>query len=163
VVKNGSGVMAVAVIDASGLDCVSGNHIEEKGTAHVDIVPVPLDNADAAVRLAIRHLDAPPADTATLDACFSRVALLMVGQHCDGAGCETALSTAMSAAVAAAKSSFDPATGAWDVSIQVPSGPSLHVARGMLQPNDITLREADGVTSAFVPLFVNGSVVPLLP
>jgi hypothetical protein len=163
VVQNGTGVMAMAVMDASGLDCVSGAEITETGIAHVDIVPAPDDPDRPAVRLAIRHLDAPPANTSTLDPCFARVALLMVGQHCDGKDCGAVLSSAVSAAVSAATSTFDRSTGAWSVTVRAPSGPTLHVARGTMMAGDVTAREVDGVTPSFVPLSVNGTALPLLP
>jgi hypothetical protein len=164
VVKNTSGVMAMAVVDVSGLDCVTGSGaISETGTPHVDVLPLAAPPADPAVRLAIRHLDAPPADTSTLDPCFARVALLMIARHCDGTGCDTTLASDVAAAVRAATVSFDPSTGAWAVTVHAPSGPVLHVARGTATAGDIRTQDVDGATPRFVPLSVNGASISLLP
>jgi hypothetical protein len=164
VAQNESGVMGMAVIDASALDCVtSAGAIEASGTEHVDVLPLAVDQEDPAVRLAIRHLDTPPGDTSTLKNCFARVALLMVGRHCDGAGCGAALSADLTAAVAAATSSFSTTTGAWSVEVQVPGGPTLKASRGTATAGDISVLQAAGVTPSFGPLRINGTAIPLVP
>jgi hypothetical protein len=165
VVQNGTGVIAMTVIDAGGLDCVNsdGTAVTETGVAHTDIVPVELDQGSRAVRLAIRHLDAPPSDESKLDACFARVALLMIGEHCDGPSCGADLSKAAAEAAEAATVAFDRSSGVWSVTVSAPHGPALHVARGTKTAGDVTVREVDGKTLDFVPLAVNGGVVPLLP
>jgi hypothetical protein len=164
VVQNGTGVLAVTVLDVSGLDCVtSTGAIKESGAAHVDVLPLPVQDEDAAVRLAIRHLDAPPSSTSSLDACFARVALMMNARTCDGAGCGANLSAAVTAAAGAAKSSFDLKTGAWDVSVQAPGGPRLHVARPTASAGQVTATDVNGVKPAYVPFSVNGVGIPLLP
>jgi hypothetical protein len=156
--------MAMGVLDASGLDCVdSAGAITETGTVHVDVLPVSIDQEDPVIRVAIRHLDAPPSDTSTLASCFARVALLMVAKHCDGTTCASDLSSAVSAAIAASSRTFSKDTGDWDVSVQVPSGPRLHVSRGTAMASDVKALEVDGITPTFVPLAVNGRAIPLLP
>jgi hypothetical protein len=164
VAQNKAGVMAMAVIDASGLDCVTqSGSITETGAAHTDIVPLNVPYEDPAVRLAIRHLDAPPSDTGALAQCFARVALLMVGRHCDDAGCGAALSRDVAAAVKAAISTYDRTTGSWSVTVQAPSGPTFHIVRGTATIGDVTTLEIDGSAPVFVPLALNGKAIALLP
>jgi hypothetical protein len=157
--------MGMAVIEASGLDCtVDAGAISQSGAPHVDVLPLAVSGEGAALRLAIRHLDAPPADTASLVPCFARVALLMVGRHCDGATCGATLSSDLAAAVAASQSTFDTTTGIWTVTVQSPDGgPTLHVARATAVPGSVMATTVNGVTPTFVPLMVNGTTVPLEP
>jgi hypothetical protein len=91
------------------------------------------------------------------------VAILMVGRHCDGAGCGQALSSDVAAAVNAAAIAFDPSTGVWSVTVKPPSGPTLQVTRGTLVAGDVRATRVDGTSPAFVPLSVNGARIPLLP
>jgi hypothetical protein len=164
VAQNGTGVMGMGVIEASGLDCAqAGGGIVATGAAHVDVLPLAVTGEDAAVRIAIRHLDSPPADTSTLSNCFARVSLLMVGRHCDGAGCGASLSSDMAAAVSGATSSYDTSSGAWAVTVTAPGGAVLHVARGTATAGGVTETTADGTTPAFVPLSINGNQVQLSP
>jgi hypothetical protein len=164
VAQNQGGVMGMGIIDASGLDCVgSSGAITEMGTPHVDVLPLPVTGAQPAVRLAIRHLDAPPADTSTLAKCFVRVALLMVGRHCDGTGCGASLSSDMQTAVKGGTSSFDPSTGTWSVTVQAPGGATLKVSRPTAVAGTVTSAQVNGVTPSWVPLSINGVQVPLSP
>jgi hypothetical protein len=164
VAQNGTGVMGMAVIQASGLDCVtSSGSITETGADHVDVLPLAVPSEDAALRLAIRHVDSPPSNTATLNSCFARVALLMVGRHCDASGCGATLSTDLATAVSGAQATFDKSTGNWSVTVQAPGGSSLHVARPMAMGGMVTTATVDGAAPTIVPLSVNGTKVPLQP
>jgi hypothetical protein len=165
VAQNETGVMGMAVIAASGLDCADdAGTITETGAAHVDVLPLPVAGADPALRLAIRHLSAPPSDAGALAPCFARVALLMVARHCDGSGCGADLSSDLATAVASAQSSFDTATGDWAVTVQAPDGgPTLHVARATAVPSTVTATTIDGVAPTWAPLSINGTVISLEP
>jgi hypothetical protein len=165
VAQNQTGVLGMGVIGASGLDCVqSSGAITETGTPHVDVLPLAVPGEDPAVRVAIRHLDAPPADVTTLANCFARVALLMVGRHCDGSGCGASLSSDMQAALASATSSYDLSTGAWSVTLQAPGGgPMLHVARQTATAGVVTEATVNGMVPPAMPLGINGTPIVLSP
>jgi hypothetical protein len=164
VVQNQTGVIGMAVLDASGIDCVtSAGAITETGSSHTDVLPLPVPNEGPAVRLAIRHLDAPPADASTLDGCFARLALLVIARHCGGATCGATLSADLETAAAAARSAFDRTTGTWDITVQAPGGATLHVTRGTAAAGDVRATQADGVTPTFSILAVNGAAVSLAP
>jgi hypothetical protein len=108
------------------------------------------------MRLAIYHATTLPQDTS---ACFARVALLWLADHCDGPGCAAALSAATATAAASATISWDPNTQAWSVSVATATpegpGPSLSVARTVSPPS--LKRSVDGHEMEFAPLSVNGT------
>jgi hypothetical protein len=164
-VRIGGGAVATAVLAASGLECARADGtIAETGAAEVHLKPLAAASSarDASARLAIYHDLALPTDTSTLAPCFARLALLVVGAPCPGAGCAASLEAEISQAARTAVQSWDPSTGDWDVRAALADGTVLHVHRVVGGSHEQVLaREVNGQAVAFPPLAVNGQLIDL--
>jgi hypothetical protein len=165
-VHAGTGALAVAVLDASGLDCAAADGtVRESGAAELHLLPLGAAASwhGALARLAIYHDRALPADTTTLAPCFARAALLLVGDRCAQPGCAEALASRVRAAARSAQVGWTPATGEWDVRVRLDGGPELHVRRTVGAQPVVLAREVDGQPLVFAPLVINGAPVALGP
>jgi hypothetical protein len=164
-VRKGSAVVAIGVLDAGGLDCrVRDGSIVETGKAEIHLKPLAEATAShgRVARLAIYHDQSLPADTNPLSACFARAAFLFVGAHCEGSACARAGRAAMQA-VQSADVSWNLTSGEWDVRARVGGGPELHVRRKVGENSQTLLREVDGHPLDFGPLVIQGDPVRLGP
>jgi hypothetical protein len=162
-VKIGSSVAAVAVLDASGRECPSNGAIADATQPEIDLQQLPTPSPHM-IRLTVYHDLNPKAVSAqTLATCFARLALLLAVGRCDGAGCDTAFATQVAGLAKAAKASFTPATGDWDLSAATLDQHTLHVHR-VAGPNaKVLAREVDGAALVFPPLSLNGVPISLGP
>lgn len=169
--RAGSGVVSVAVLSASGVECPdrSGAMVEDAEGGPVSIHVAPFQPTTGGshpppmIRLAVYHSSHVPGDTRRLQSCFARLALLVGADRCEGSGCAAASARAVAKAAAGAAVTWDPATQAWSVSVQVQTasgpGPRLYVSRGLTAT--AISRQVDGHEMAFGPLSINGVPVPL--
>jgi hypothetical protein len=164
VVRIRTGAVAVGVLSASGLECArEDGSVEERGAATIRLRPLHGATAGrgASARLAVYHATTLPEDRAELAPCFARVALLMVGERCEGEACAQDLGARVAAASRAAVQTWDPRRGDWDVRVRAPNGADLHVRRTVGRRERVVAREVDGASVVFPPLSVNGTPVVL--
>jgi hypothetical protein len=169
--RAGSGVISVAILSASGVECPEGS-----GAMAEDVAEGPVSihvstfqpttggsHPPPMIRLAVYHSARVPADTARLKSCSARLALLVVADRCEAAGCAAAQAKAAATAAGEAATTWDPVTQAWAVSVQARTasgpGPRLHVSRGLTAA--ATSRQVDGHEMVFAPLSINGAPVVL--
>jgi hypothetical protein len=168
--RAGSGAVSVAILSASGVECPdgSGAMVEdaEQGPVSIHLTPFQPTSGGShpppMIRLAVYHSSRVPTDTAKLKSCFARLALFVVADRCDTAGCAAAQAKAVAAAAGTAAMNWDPRSEAWSVTVQArmasEPGPELRVSRG--RSAAAVSREVDGREMAFAPLSING--VPVL-
>jgi hypothetical protein len=164
VVHIGAGVVAVSVLDASGVECPAeggGVRAVTQLEAHVEPLAPASAARDASARLVLYHATTLP-DPSTLAPCFARVALLLVGAHCDAtATCATQATLRAQAAAAAANVTFEPSSGDWDVRVRPAGGAELHVHRVVGANERVVAREVDGQPVVFPPLSIAGRPVSI--
>jgi hypothetical protein len=157
----GTGVVAARIVSASGLECPSGAGVVASTSPDVHIKPLAAatTTAGATARLVVYHDTTLPSDTSTLASCFARVALVLAGAPCSGASCAQAV--AASVAAWPVNEAWSAANGDWDVRVDVPNGPSLHVHRAIATKDQVLAREVNGQTMLVTPLAVNGVTIAL--
>ncbi len=178
VVRQGAGAVAVRVLDTTGLECpasadaAAGAILDRDSGASARYTPwqsFPDASIQNVGRLALYHVStaALPESTASIAHCFARVALLVMGQACQGTTCAAELASAVDTAVVT--DTWDPSTAIWAVSALVPDPDggttSLHVTRLVVGNPFLTpvTRLVDDASLPFAPLEVNGVPIPIAP
>jgi hypothetical protein len=159
------------VIATSAVECPSGAAITDidSGPYASYSLSEGYDASDQNVgRLALYHMStaATPSFTGPLIPCFARVALLMVGEECQLAGCAASLAETLESA--AVTDAWDPATGVWDVTVDLPpiasaaTGPrQLHVRRVIGGDAGAgVVSEVNDAAVAFLPLQIGDAAAP---
>jgi hypothetical protein len=165
-VRMGAGVLAVSVVDASGLECAaSGAPIQEISSPTVELkrLTAATSSSGGVARLVVYHDKTLPTDTSTLNGCWARVALLVRGTSCSGSdpsSCALAFEEQTRAAARAAIVSYDPNTRMYGVRVPpaAAGSPDLYVAR-ILAPDSLVARTVDGGALPFSPLEIDGTKV----
>jgi hypothetical protein len=164
VLRMGTGVVAVSVIGAGGIECPGADEVRVERhppTLHFKPLERATDGHGPTARLVIYHDCELPSDPSALSRCFARTALVFVGERCSDRRCATDLFGRVAAANKAAATSFDERTGDWDVRVHVTGAADRHVHRIVGKGEEVLAREVDGREVVFAPLQVNGRTVPL--
>jgi hypothetical protein len=165
-VRVGTGVLSVALVDASGLECpVPGSAIAERSTPTVQFKSFMPSSAHsgAIARLVVYHDMNLPSNTSSLQGCWARTTLLIRGTSLSGVSPSAdaaAFALQTRAAALAAKVQYDAGTGSYGVLLRaaVDAGPQLYVQR-TLSPNIVESRLVNGQAISFLPLEVGGRAV----
>ena len=165
----GSGLLAVSVLTAAGVECpVGGTFVAQADAGATISAFYPNGDAGGQVlgRLAIDQLPASRlaafGDAGVPAGCFARAAVLIAGESCAGPTCAASFAVQQAQAAATFHEIWDAGSGDWSVSVVVPedAGLSTLLIHRNLSNGTPLAQTVNGVTPIFPPQSVNGVSLP---